>query len=143
MPRATDGTPFHSFSRAKHHDEAQGEKKSAKPAMEKKPAGEEKPEHEGGEDIKSVVAQHGPAHEVHVHHDHEGKTSHVISHHGEHKHEEDFEGEDHAAMAHKHAHEAAGGESEPDDDEEAGETYGEALPEMETEEAHGHIPGLR
>jgi hypothetical protein len=134
------GKMHHSASRARFHDTMAAEK-SAKPAMEKpteKPA--EKSEESSDADIKDVVAEHGPAHEVHMEHDHEAKHSKVTSHHGEHKHEKHFDGEDHVQEAHDHAHEAAGGEDEEEPpDEELGE---EMAPAMEEGEQHSRIPGM-
>lgn len=135
------GKMHHSASRARLHDNMAADK--AKPAMEKPAEKVEGEEHQGDDrDIKDVVAEHGPAHEVHVHHDHEAKTSHVISHHGEHKHEKHFDGEEHVEEAHDHAHAAAGGEpDEEGDEEELAEEEGEAMPQME-EGSHNRIPGM-
>jgi len=92
-PRAADGTPHHSLSRAKFHDDMAKEKgavKAGPESTESQHAGE----HEGGmheahppdskESIHDVVAEHGPAHTIHSHHDHEAGHHHVTSYHGEH-----------------------------------------------------------
>ena len=38
---------------------------------------------ESPEDIRDVVQEHGPA--VEMHHEHDGETHHVTTHHGEHR----------------------------------------------------------
>ena len=61
------------------------------------------------EEIKGVMAQHGPAHTIHMTHDHEGMRSHVHSVHADgHEHHAHHEGEEHVKMAHEHAGHAAG-----------------------------------
>jgi len=61
------------------------------------------------DEIKQVTADHGPAHTVHMTHDHEGQTTHVHSIHADgHEHHADHEGEMHHVNAHHHAMHAAG-----------------------------------
>ena len=61
------------------------------------------------EEIKGVVAQHGPAHTIHIQHDPERMTSHVHSVHADgHEHHADHQGHDHMKMAHEHASHAGG-----------------------------------
>lgn len=72
-------------------------------------AGEEMIHPDIHEEIKSVMAQHGPAHTVNSVHDHEGMRSHVHSVHADgHEHHADHEGEEHVKHAHEHAGHAAG-----------------------------------
>lgn len=75
----------------------------------------------GGEESGSeVAASHGPAHEVHITHDHEGGTHHVHSLHADgHEHHSDHGS---AGEAHDHAKELADdGQGEPDGDEQPSE----------------------
>ena len=143
MPRAADGTPMHSFSRAKHHDEMMSEKKS-KPAMEK-PAKEEdgeKPDKEASqENIHDVVKQHGPAHHVEIEHDEESGKHHVHSKHGDAEHEHHAV-HDSAEEAHEHAGHAMGVNSEEEDESPDEEMAEEMAPAMEEGEAHSRIPGM-
>src|SRR5271166_2617925 len=72
---------------------------------------------------EEVVAQHGPAHTVTVHHDHTANKHHVMSHHGDgHMHESDHET---AADAHVHGRKLseamADEKGEPDGDESTGD----------------------
>jgi hypothetical protein len=112
-----------------------------KPAMDK-PAEKMKPEGEenSGEDIKSVVAEHGPAHHVEIHHDKATNKHHVHSKHGEEEHEH-HSVHDSAEEAHEHAGEAMGTNSDEPEDEEMGEEAGEEMPAME-EGSRNRIPGL-
>jgi len=80
----------------------------------------------GGEESGTeVAAAHGPAHEVHITHDHEGGAHHVHSVHPDgHEHHSDHGS---AGEAHDHAKELADdGQGEPDGDEQPmdeGEEY--------------------
>lgn len=68
----------------------------------------------GAEDGAAVAAEHGPAHEVHMMHDHEGGRHHVMSMHPDgHQHESE-----HGSVeeAHEHGKKLAGA-GEPDGDE--------------------------
>jgi hypothetical protein len=90
MPRATDGSPHHSLSRARLHDEMtkSGPSRAGEPPATSEAAGSTMAEAhppDSSENIQDVVAQHGPAHTIHTHHDHEGATHHVSSYHGDHK----------------------------------------------------------
>jgi len=154
MPTAADGTKHASFSRAKLHDELAKEPKRAEGAkpLGKAESGEEA-EHTGAEahppdskeSIHDVVAEHGPAHTIHSHHDHEGGSHHVTSFHGEHHHgHAEGEGFTHHSThgshheAHKHIGHALGiGEVEDHEQFETPETE-----EAETERAGARIPGM-
>ena len=73
----------------------------------------------GGEEMdgSAIAQEHGPAHEVHMMHDHEGGQHHVHSMHPD-GHEHHSEHPD-AKHAHEHAAKLAGvdGHEEPDGDE--------------------------
>lgn len=78
----------------------------------------------GEEDGAQVAEEHGPAHEVHMMHDHEGGVHHVHSMHPDgHEHHSDHAS---AMEAHEHAKKLAGAEHEQEP-----ETEGEH--EMEPE----------
>lgn len=68
------------------------------------------------QDGSQIAQEHGPAHEVHMTHDHEGGMHHVHSMHPDgHEHHSDHES---AEMAHDHGKKLAGiGHEEPDGDE--------------------------
>lgn len=74
---------------------------------------------QGQEDGAQVAQEHGPAHEVHMMHDHEGGQHHVMSMHPDGHQHESHHGS--VEEAHEHAKKlAAGGmqeHSEPDGDE--------------------------
>lgn len=77
------------------------------------------------QDGSAVAAEHGPAHEVHIHHDHEGGAHHVHSMHPDgHGHHSDHGS---AEEAHEHGKKLAGGGAE--EHEEPAEE--EAEPEYE------------
>jgi hypothetical protein len=107
-------------------------KAAAEDQAPKKPMAEES----SGEDIKSVVAQHGPAKEMHYHHDEATNKHHVHSKHGEKEHKSEHDSPEEAA---DHMKSAMGQDEEEPADEQLGEEAGEAMPEMQS--AH-HIPGL-
>lgn len=116
MFSAKDGKKFGSIYKQRRYDEAHtsDEKETKTPTQEHED--KETPEFEAGEqegkteseheneeskDGKAVVAAHGKAHSVHVHHDHKNNKHKVVSHHEDgHMHEADY---DTAADAHKHA----------------------------------------
>jgi hypothetical protein len=110
-------------------------------------AGEEQAEemvHPGIHDeIKQVTAEHGPAHTLHMVHDHEGMRSHVHSIHADgHEHHADQEGEQHVMHAHHHAGMAAGvpmpgGEGEGQGEGEGAPPMGEGAGGGEGEESYG------
>lgn len=79
------------------------------------PAGEE----QGSEQPEQVAAEHGPAHEVHMQHDHESGQHHVHSMHPDgHEHHSDHGSVD---EAHEHAKKLAGAgmeEEQPQEGEE-------------------------
>jgi hypothetical protein len=105
------GNPRSGMARSKFADEVMGKKSTPKPAAKPDMEAEQ-----GEQSIHDVVAEHGPAHEVSMHHDHESKHSHVVSHHGEHEHEAHFHGDDYVAQASDHAKEASGGEGNDGED---------------------------
>jgi hypothetical protein len=87
-----------------------------------------------GEDVSEqpigeVVAEHGPAHKIVIHHDHEGGKHRVHSHHGGKVHKSEHESAD---AAHMHAAHAAGlnAEEEPDGDEPIGAAEPAGIPGM-------------
>lgn len=91
-----------------------------------KPMGEEQAEeqvHPGiHEEIKGIAAEHGPAHEVHMAHDHAAQVSHVHSVHEDgHQHHAQHEGEGHVMNAHHHAMHAAGITPEEGEENKEGE----------------------
>jgi len=136
---ANDGTPHHSISRARMHEESHGSK--PKPEPDKKPTDGAQKE-SSSESIQDVVANHGPAHEIHYTHDKASNKHKVHSKHGEEGHEHNSE-HDTAEDAMDHMHKAAGQEEESPD-EEMGEEAGEEMPEIMQQSSRGshHIPGL-
>jgi len=93
-------------------------KATSKPQAAPSPEGELGGEPEDGAEI---AQQHGPAHEVHLQHNHEGGQHHVHSLHPDgHEHHSDHAS---AEEAHEHAKKLAssGGNEEPQ--EEAGEPW--------------------
>jgi hypothetical protein len=84
------------------------ESKNKKPARPKERGGESGGEHEpsGHDEIKQVVAEHGPAHKLVIEHDHAGGEHHVTSHHEDgYVHRETLGTPE---MAHAHAAHAGG-----------------------------------
>jgi hypothetical protein len=133
MPYAADGSPHHSLSRVRMHEEKSAKPKAEESAPKKPPMAAE----DSGEDIKSVVAQHGPAKEMHYHHDEATNKHHVHSKHGEKEHKSEHDSPEEAADTMKTA---MGQDEQESPDEEMGEEAGEAMPEMQS--ASHHIPGL-
>lgn len=135
MPYASDGTAHHSLGRVRMHEEKHAKPKpKAEETESKKPAEGE----ETSGDIHEVVAKHGPAKEMHYHHDEATGKHHVKSKHGEHEHNSEHESPEEAG---DHMQSAMGQDEEEPQDEELGEEAGEAMPEMEHASSH-HIPGL-
>jgi hypothetical protein len=91
-----------------------------KPEKKAEPQAMPEPEEAGEEDGSAVAQQHGPAHEVHIQHQHEAGMHHVHSMHPDgHEHHSDHAS---AEEAHEHAKKlATGGEQEPDEGWEKGE----------------------
>lgn len=80
------------------------------------------------DEIQQVAAEHGPAHEIHMTHDHEGGVHHVHSVHGDgYEHHADHQSAEHA---HTHAAHAAG--LNPPNEEET-----ETASEHKKERPHG------
>lgn len=72
----------------------------------KKPQAAPEPSMGGSEDPTQVAAEHGPAHEVHIQHDHEGGKHSVHSKHGDgHEHHSEHGS---AGEAHQHAAKLSG-----------------------------------
>src|SRR5579859_2875377 len=85
MPRDSKGNPVASFGRGRLNDEiaASGKQPAVSPksrAAGHQPDPDAEMQDESSEDIHDVVAEHGPAHQVH-HHVVDG-THHVSTHHG-------------------------------------------------------------
>lgn len=111
MYTAKDGRNFGNHQVGKRYDERFGEKE---PQGDQEQASGK--QDVSDQDIDSVVAEHGPAHEVHIKHDHEADTHHVESHHGEVVHHSDHSS---GYEAHEHARKAAGlTEDQMEDNEE-------------------------
>ena len=151
---AKDGSVHHSASRASLHDEM-NEGKSSKPAGGSKPApkGDGKPAEKDGStdvshmDVKAVVAKHGPAHQITMHHDHsEGGVHTVTSHHGE-KGKAHVHHSEHGSTeeAHDHAQMAAGmkGGTEEEESETPGEEMAEQEEQQEPQPTSAGIPGIK
>jgi hypothetical protein len=121
MPYDQAGAPHASFGRAKFRDSLGS--KAPKPSPVKEEAAEGAEKENSPEDIASVVAEQGPAHEMHYHHDAETNKHHVTSHHGEGggHHHHSTHGSAHEAHAHMHKAMGLGDEKpeheEPDGDE--------------------------
>jgi len=101
-----DGKLHGNVQMIERYDESKG--KQARP---KNKGGESGGAHEmgGHDEIKQVVAEHGPASKVVIEHDHDAQHSTVTSHHEDgHVHTAEHDGSDHAEMAHAHAAHAGG-----------------------------------
>jgi hypothetical protein len=144
---AKDGSRHHSAGRASLHDSmasksAAPPEKAAAPAVMAPPGAEAGNHDVSSRDISDVVKEHGPAHSIVMHHDHENGVHTVTSHHGKHGHMHHSEHKS-AAEAHDHARMAAGhDEGEETPEEEAAETPEEEAAENETpQEAGAHLSG--
>jgi len=101
---------------------------------------EHQPEGDMHAEIKNVVAEHGPAHEIHIAHDHEGQRSHVHSiHQTGQEHHAEHQGPEHVKLAHEHAMHAAGHnpEAEEEKEEEREEEAEHETSDEEPEEEFG------
>lgn len=125
--KAKDGKAFGNRQQMKAYDE-RPVKKESKAAAHAEPDGDE------GSDqpIEEVVAEHGPAETIELHHDDAAGKHHVISHHGEHVHKATKAGRE---EAHEHAQKAAGLQPEPPQDETDSATHGAS-------DSVGAIPGM-
>jgi len=88
------------------------------------------------DEIKQIAAEHGPAHEIHMMHDHGAKMSHVHSVHEDgHEHHAEHKGEMHVHHAHMHAAHAAGHDIEQGEypEEHEPEPGGESEEEFQAE----------
>lgn len=94
-------------------ERAQADKMEEKPEGDPESPGEERAEEQINsgihDEVKQVMAEHGPAHTINTIHDHEAQTSHVHSIHADgHEHHADHSGEGHVKLAHEHGAIAAG-----------------------------------
>jgi hypothetical protein len=126
-----DGKSFGNRQQMKAYDERpaqSGAKKEPKAAAaHAEPDGDEGNE----QDIQEVVAEHGPAEKIELHHDDAAGKHHVTSHHGGFTHKTVKAGRE---EAHEHARSAAGIQPEPPQDETDSAAHGEgtapAIPGM-------------
>ncbi len=145
-----DGKLHGNLQMIERYDESKGKQKKPKET-----GGESGGEHEAGghDEIKQVVAEHGPAHKVVMTHDHDGQHSTVTSHHDDgHVHTAHHDGEDHAEMAHAHAahaggvsdssslHEAHAGDQDADSFAEAGHRRGIERTSHKAQTGGGFMP---
>lgn len=101
--KAKDGKSFGNRQQMKAYDEREPKNGSEK-VHHNEPDGDEG--QDGSEqDIHEVVAEHGPADKIELHHDDAAGKHHVTSHHGEHTHKAVKAGRE---EAHEHAKAAAG-----------------------------------
>lgn len=103
MAKNAEGKHFSSKFKMNRHAKAH-----AKDAMPQMHNDNEDTQNENGPDegdINDVVAQHGPAQEINIHHDHEAGKHKVTSSHDGHTHESEHGT---AEEAHEHAKVAAG-----------------------------------
>lgn len=102
-----DGKMSGNVQLVSRYDESK--KEARRPKQRGGESGGEHSESGHDEQIRNVIGEHGPAHEIHVEHDHEAQHSTVTSHHEDgHKHVAHFDGEDHHVHAHAHAAHAGG-----------------------------------
>ena len=123
MVKSADGKRHGSKFRMNRYDSAQkdggGERaaaheETAVPSGEREEQLEEQVAPGIHDEIKQIAAEHGPAHEVHIQHDHMGGRHHVHSMHpdGYEHHADHMTAED----AHEHAKHAAGVAGEEDNE---------------------------
>jgi hypothetical protein len=142
--------PAHSFGRAKLQDEKHKSMQNASKVVNDKsrPSGHQpdpdaEMREESPEDIHDVVNEHGPAHTIHMKHDHENGVHQVTSFHGDHEPgKEGHDGFTHHSKhgSHHEAHKHAGHALGLGEEHEAKET-----PEYESKEESamsGAIPGM-
>jgi len=90
------------------------------------------------DEIQQVAAEHGPAHEIHMQHDHEGGVHHVTTHHPDgYVHEADHPSAEHA---HTHAAHAAGLAPPEEPEEEAPEHHSPKPKKAKAEEKDEYEP---
>jgi hypothetical protein len=136
---AADGTRHHSASRARLHDEMSQRKKQHEPGHMVDHS--EEPKLDASKDVShmdmhDVVAKHGPAEHIHMHHNDDEGVHTVHTHHAEGHHHHSEHDSREAAM--DHAKIAQGTDSE--DMEELTEPGAEK--EREEGMSGGGIPGL-
>jgi hypothetical protein len=109
--KAKDGKAFGNRQQMKVYDERPAKKEpKGVEAQHEEPDGDEGSD----QDIHEVVAEHGPADKIQLHHDDDAGKHHVISHHGEHVHKVVKAGRE---EAHEHAKIAAGLSPEQQEEE--------------------------
>ncbi len=133
MPKDGAGNPVASFGRGKLNDDIRNQHASKAITPKSRPAGHQPdPDAEtemvtdSPEAIQDVVAQHGPASEMHSKHDHASGMHHVTTHHGDFKHHSTHgsQQEAHAHMGHALGVESAKHEKGESKEFEAGEHEG-------------------
>jgi hypothetical protein len=128
--KAKDGKSFGNRQQMKAYDEREP-KNGSEQVHHNEPDGDEGKE--GSEQpIEEVVAEHGPADKIELHHDDAAGKHHVTSHHGGFTHKAVKAGRE---EAHEHAKAAAGVQPEPPQDETSvhtavGAPSGGAIPGM-------------
>jgi hypothetical protein len=125
--KAKDGKAFGNRQQMKAYDEREP-KNGSETVHHNEPDGDEASD----QPIEEVVAAHGPAEKIELHHDDAAGKHHVTSHHGEHVHKAVKAGRE---EAHEHAKAAAGLQPEPPQDETSehtpvGAPSGGAIPGM-------------
>lgn len=140
MPRALDGTPHHSNTRARMHDQNVTTKAAPAAAAKTMDAGMNHPA-ATPTPIEEHVSQHGPATKMSYEHDKAANIHHVTSHHGE------GEGNPHHSQhktskaAHEHMGKSLGvKEGQSEQDNETPDTEDETDNEMAA--SGGGIPGM-
>ena len=110
--KAKDGKSFGNRQQQKAYDERPAKKEAKGESAHAEPDGDEGSE----QDIHEVVAEHGPADKIELHHDDTAGKHHVVSHHGGYTHKAVKAGRE---EAHEHAKAAAGVMPEMAEDESA------------------------
>lgn len=110
--KASDGKEFTNRPPMKAHERSLGRMAAHSEAGGAGTATMDPTQQPGEEDGSQIAQEHGPAHEVHIMHDHEGGQHHVMSMHPDgHQHESTHES---AEKAHEHGKKLAmSQESEP------------------------------
>ena len=124
--KASDGSAFTNHDAMKSHERKMGAKQP--PAAPAAAPSDGEPMGEGAE---QVAAQHGPATEVHITHQHETGQHHVHSMHpdGHESHSDHASAEE----AHEHAKGLASGEHDPENLDELESAFGKFVDEEKTE----------
>ena len=121
---ASDGKKFTNRPQMKQHERSIGQMSAKSEAggagTQQMDPLQQPGQEQGSEDPSQVAAEHGPAQEVHMMHDHEGGQHHVMSMHPDGHQHESHHGS--VEEAHEHAKKLAGAgameeHQEPDGDE--------------------------